>query len=129
MPASSMHTAFAVFVLCTPSPMLAQMPMDMSMPAERILGIPESRDGSGTSWLPDASPMRMVHYRAASWTLMLHGAAFGLYDDQGGPRGADRVAALDSSSSPVNPTAAVRCTTANTRTICSSSWRPATIGR
>jgi hypothetical protein len=95
MPASSIHTAFAVFVLCTPSPMLAQMPMDMSMPAERILGIPESRDGSGTSWLPDASPMRMVHYRAASWTLMLHGAAFGLYDDQGGPRGADRVVAVD----------------------------------
>ena len=65
------------------------------MPAQGVLGIPESRTGSGTSWLPDASPMHAVHYRAGGWSLMLHGAAFVLYDDQGGPRGDDRVVAVD----------------------------------
>jgi hypothetical protein len=86
-------TAFVVLALCTPA--AAQMPMDMPMPAEAVLGIPESRAGSGTSWLPDASPMHAAHYRAGAWSLMVHGAAFVLYDDQGGPRGADRVAAVD----------------------------------
>ena len=85
--------ALALFILCTRA--AAQMPMDMPMPAERVLGIAESRAGSGTSWLPDASPMRAVHFHAGSWTLMLHGAAFALYDDQGGLRGADRVVAID----------------------------------
>jgi hypothetical protein len=86
-------TAFAVLAFCTP--LAAQMPMEMRMPGDGVLGIPESRAGSGTSWLPDASPMHAAHYHAGSWALMLHGAAFALYDDQGGPRGADRVAALD----------------------------------
>ena len=87
------RTAFAVLAFCTP--LAAQMPMEMRMPADAVLGIPESRAGSGTSWLPDASPMHAAHYHAGSWALMLHGAAFGLYDDQGGPRGADRVVAVD----------------------------------
>ncbi|HEV2751284.1 MAG TPA: hypothetical protein VGV12_12255 [Gemmatimonadales bacterium] len=87
------RVAVALVVLCTPA--AAQMPMDMRMPDERVLGIPESRAGSGTSWLPDAAPMHAVHYRAGQWSLMLHGAAFALYDDQGGPRGANRVAATD----------------------------------
>jgi len=93
MHASTLRAAFAVLALCTPA--TAQMPMHMPMPAEAVLGIPESRAGSGTSWLPDASPMHAVHYRVGAWSLMLHGAAFVLYDNQGGPRGADRVAAVD----------------------------------
>src|SRR5262245_39823384 len=32
----------------------------------RPLGIPMSRMGSGTSWLPDASPMRAYHFRPDS---------------------------------------------------------------
>ena len=86
-------TALVVLALGTPA--AAQMPMDMPMPAQGVLGIPDSRTGSGTSWLPDASPMHAVHYRMGAWSLMLHGAAFALYDDQGGPRGDDRVVVLD----------------------------------
>jgi hypothetical protein len=84
-----------VALLVCASSAAAQMPMHMDMGEERPLGIPDSRAGSGTSWLPDAAPMHAVHYSAGAWTLMLHGAAFLQYDDQGGPRGADQVALLD----------------------------------
>ena len=43
---------------------------------------PMSRDGSGTAWLPDASPMEAVHASAGAWALMLHGAAFPRYTAQ-----------------------------------------------
>ena len=58
---------------------------------EGPLGIPESRMGSGTSWLPDASPMHAAHYKVGRWTLMLHGRGFLQYDWQGGSRGSDQV--------------------------------------
>ncbi len=69
--------------------------MQMSMPEEGmmpgVLGIPMTRMGSGTSWLPDAAPMHAVHFRAGSWALMVHGVVFGMYDKQFGRRGDDQV--------------------------------------
>jgi hypothetical protein len=73
----------------------AQMPMNMPMTDESPLGIPQSRAGSGTSWLPDASPMHAIHDHLGGWTLMLHGVAFFQYDGQGGPRGADQAAVVN----------------------------------
>ncbi len=64
-----------------------QQPMDMSGP----LGIPETRMGSGTSWIPDSSPMHAAHYMLGKWTVMLHGLGFFQYDRQGGPRGSNQV--------------------------------------
>src|SRR3989454_2179327 len=58
---------------------------------EGPLGIPESRMGSGTSWLPDASPMHAAHMVLGDWTLMLHGKGFAQYDWQGGPRGSHQL--------------------------------------
>src|SRR6266496_2215397 len=55
------------------------------------LGIPETRMGSGTSWLPDASPMHAAHYSLGRWTLMLHGKGFLQYDWQGGSRGSNQL--------------------------------------
>lgn len=55
------------------------------------LGLPISRLGSGTSWLPDASPMHAAHYSAGQWGFMLHGLAFGMYDKQFSDRGDDQV--------------------------------------
>jgi hypothetical protein len=55
------------------------------------LGLPMSRMGSGTSWLPDAAPMHAAHYRAGRWGFMLHGLAFGMYDKQFSDRGDDQV--------------------------------------
>ena len=51
------------------------------------LGIPHTRMGSGTSWLPDAAPMNAWHWMSGSWTLMVHGQAFLLLNHQGGRRG------------------------------------------
>src|SRR5262245_21871443 len=61
---------------------------DHSMTMEPgLLGIPDSRDASGTSWQPDATPMHAHHLRSGAWTLMLHGNFFVGYDHQGGDRG------------------------------------------
>src|SRR5438445_11175278 len=70
------------------------MQHDMHMP-EGPLGIPETRMGSGTSWLPDASPMLAAHLRLGAWTLMLHGSAVVQYDHQAGLRGDSRVSLID----------------------------------
>src|SRR5687768_5221068 len=43
------------------------------------IGIPMTRDGSGTAWQPDANTMRALHASAAGWTFMLHGLFFAGY--------------------------------------------------
>jgi len=67
----------------------------MAMPGmqmlSRPLGIPMTRMGSGTSWLPDASPMRAYHFMPDRWLLMVHGALDLYYNHQGTVRGDDQV--------------------------------------
>ena len=63
---------------------MSALPRAATMP----LGIPENRQGSGTSWLPDAAPMQAIHIPLGGWTAMAHGMASLLFDAQGGPRGA-----------------------------------------
>lgn len=46
-----------------------------------------SREGSGTSWQPDATPMMGQHMMKDDWSLMAHGYVNVLYDKQTGPRG------------------------------------------
>ena len=41
-----------------------------------VLGIPMTRHGSGTAWLPDDSPMRALHARVGGWDMMVHGNLF-----------------------------------------------------
>ncbi len=53
-------------------------------------GLPDEREGSGTSWMPDSTPMFAHHLTASDWTLMLHYAAVGAYDDQWSDRGSRR---------------------------------------
>src|SRR5713226_791923 len=81
-----------VLIAGAASPLRAQMAMQhpMEMPAGP-LGIPETRMGSGTSWLPDASPMHATHVMIGSRTLMLHGKGFFQYDWQGGSRGSNQL--------------------------------------
>lgn len=93
------HTSKAAFALCVcgffcmvAPPLRAQHDMSqmagMNMRSVVApLGIPFSRFGSGTSWLPDSSPMRAAHRTVGDWMLMLHGAAFGQFDHQGTRRG------------------------------------------
>src|ERR1700724_440721 len=47
-----------------------------------------SREGSGTSWQPDSTPMSGLHSMRGAWMTMVHGQADFIYDDQRGPRGA-----------------------------------------
>jgi hypothetical protein len=59
------------------------------------LGIPMERTGSGTSWLPDASPMHAYHTMAGKWELMLHGVAFAMYDKQDSRRGDEQFSSVN----------------------------------
>lgn len=75
----------------------------MSMPATPLpdtprmaamvepLGVPHTRLGSGTSWIPDASPLREFTTMAGPWMLMGHGDVVVYGDHQATPRGADQV--------------------------------------
>lgn len=51
--------------------------MDMGsmkmMTNSQSLNLPMTRDGSGTSWLPDASPMYGIMLNSGKWSYMLHG--------------------------------------------------------
>ena len=49
-----------------------------------------ARDGSGTSWLPDASPMYAFHAMRGAWQLMAHENVFVQYLYESGDRGADQ---------------------------------------
>jgi uncharacterized cupredoxin-like copper-binding protein len=50
-------------------------------------GYPVTRESSGTSWQPDASPHEGIHAMGGEWSTMTHGFANLIYDRQGGPRG------------------------------------------
>jgi len=69
-----------------------EMPMPMN---PNVLGIPDARAGSGTAWLPDSSPMHAAHFRAGTWTLMVHGFVAPLYDSQRGPRGDEQFTVIN----------------------------------
>lgn len=68
---------------------------DMGAMMNGPLGISHVRMGSGTSWMPDSSPMHANHKMWGDWTAMLHGVAFGEFDHQGGPRGASQWGVID----------------------------------
>lgn len=54
-----------------------------------LLEIPRSRQGSGTAWIPDSSPMYGWHVPLGpAWSAMLHGNLFAGLDAQGTDRGA-----------------------------------------
>jgi hypothetical protein len=58
---------------------------------DRPIGIPMTRDASGTAWQPDATPMHAHHASAAGWQLMLHGVLFAGFDLQGTDRGGEKL--------------------------------------
>lgn len=49
-----------------------------------------ARDGSGTSWLPDETPMYAIHRQTNGWMLMGHGNAFLQYLHESGGRGSSQ---------------------------------------
>lgn len=72
---------------------MKQMPMNMNHNMKGSMGmdgmshafslnLPMSRNGSGTGWLPDASPMYGSMFHAKDWMFMLHGNIFFRYNNQ-----------------------------------------------
>jgi hypothetical protein len=49
-----------------------------------------TREGSGTSWVPETSPHEGIHGKYGEWNTMWHALINGVYDTQGGPRGANK---------------------------------------
>jgi hypothetical protein len=67
---------------------MAGMGMAMHSP---LGGYSMTRDASGTSWQPDASPMAgIMAHTDGGWMLMGHAIFNGVHDRQGGPRGGDK---------------------------------------
>jgi len=65
--------------------------MHMEMHSSVNLAEPMSREGSGTSWLPDSSPMYGRMFMFGDDMLMLHGAIFPRYTNVSTRRGDDRI--------------------------------------
>ena len=57
--------------------------------------VPMTRQGSGTAWLPDASPMYAVHRMQGAWELMMHGNSFVQYLEDETPRGTHQVGSIN----------------------------------
>src|SRR6266566_9273970 len=65
--------------------------MHMEMHSTVDLADPMNREGSGTSWLPDSSPMYGRMFMFEDNMLMLHGAIFPRYTNVSTRRGDDRI--------------------------------------
>ena len=81
-----MMRILCALLLCLIGP-AAWADADMAMPGA-FGGYAMSREASGTSWQPEATPMPGIMSMDQGWMTMLHGFANQVYDHQGGPRGA-----------------------------------------
>src|SRR5258706_2018206 len=76
-------------------PGMDHMSMGHDMSAMASTGVfgfyPMTRDASGTSWQPDDAAHTGVHAMAGDWMLMGHMMLLGVYDNQSGPRGDEKV--------------------------------------
>jgi hypothetical protein len=78
---------------------MGDMQMDsmttMSMNSQFSLDLPMNRDGSGTSWVPDETPIYAYMIQGKKWTTMIHGSFFARYNNQDlfkqGSRGGKKV--------------------------------------
>jgi len=72
---------------------------DMAMSHAFSLNLPMNRNGSGTGWVPDASPMFGYMVHANGWMFMFHGDIFPRYNKQDmfnkGSRGGEKWDAPD----------------------------------
>src|SRR5437763_1019085 len=65
--------------------------MQMSMQSSVDIADPMSRESSGTSWVPDSTPMYGKMFMFGDDMLMLHGAIFPRYTNVSTRRGDDRI--------------------------------------
>lgn len=85
-----------LFILGATVASAAQEHQHHQPPPAPALDIPEDREGSGTSWMPDASPMVAVHGPTlGGWQTMLHGIAFVQYLRDEKPRGSSQFGSVN----------------------------------
>ncbi len=78
----------------TPTHDMSQHDMQhMSHAAEPAMT--SGRGASGTSWLPDETPMYAIHGQSGEWMLMAHGNVFLQYLHEGGRRGDDQAGSIN----------------------------------
>jgi hypothetical protein len=80
-----MHRNFSTLALLASlaaAPAFSQMTMPSAFGPYAM-----TREGSGTAWQPEATPMDGVMIHGEQWMTMVHGFANVTYDHQGGPRG------------------------------------------
>ena len=70
---------------------MEQQDMHMSMQSSVNIADPMSRESSGTSWVPDSTPMYGKMFMFGDDMLMLHGAIFPRYTNVSTRRGDDRI--------------------------------------
>jgi len=88
----------AGIIASAPSLLLAQKPESpngMSLMMTGPLGLPMSRIGSGTAWLPDSAPMYGSMRSVGQWGVMSHFSVFVQGNAQGGPRGDTQFGSLN----------------------------------
>jgi hypothetical protein len=56
-----------------------------------MINVPMSMEGSGTSWLPEETPMYMTMYHSNDWMFMLHGSINFRYTKYGSQKKADKI--------------------------------------
>ena len=80
-----------------PQPPTDQHQHDAATPEAESAGhdMQTSRDGSGTSWLPDTTPMYAIHWQRGEWQLMAHGNAFVQFLSESGDRGDDQAGSIN----------------------------------
>ena len=84
VPKTKFLVVFA-FLLATSAPAFAQQtqppatpPQDHQHPSTSdVIPLFESREASGTAWLPVDTPMYAIHQKWGGWNVMFHGIAFG----------------------------------------------------
>ncbi len=102
MPGMPMPTPMPSAASAAPAETMAPMPgMDMghgnmpvsgtAMEGANDLAVPMEREGSGTSWQPDAAPENGAMRATPASMLMTHYAAFPRYAETGSARGSQRV--------------------------------------
>src|SRR6266496_147514 len=54
-----------------------------------------AREGSGTAWLPDTTPMYAIHWQRGAWQFMAHENAFFQFLHESGDRGDDQFGSIN----------------------------------
>ena len=78
-------------------PPAEQSPSPVATPAQDHEGrdVPMAREGSGTAWLPDATPMYAIHLQRSSWQFMVHENVFVQFLRESGDRGVGQFGSIN----------------------------------